>query len=381
MKRVILCGLTAVAAGAGSAAVAGTYDDTGAWYIAPMAQYDLLDDRRATEDGPGEAISIGKNFQSQWAAELGASNGSFKFKHAYGGNEELSAFTVDFIRKFFPDSIVRPYVLFGGGEENDRITQQPTADGWVAEAGVGLLTGLGDQTGSTRVQLRTEAKYRREFIQNTAYIPNNPGDVVLAVGLQVSFGNPTPPPPPVAAAPPPPVAAAPPPPPPAPPPCNPPAGFQVDANCHIIQQTLVVRAVDFEFNSTHLTLPAEQTLDAVATALIAQPELAVEIQGYTDSIGGDAYNLKLSQKRADAVKDYLVSKGLSGSALTAKGYGKANSIADNRTAEGRAQNRRVAFDVTNAPAHVKVVTKDASAESTEAAEQGGEPSKTKKDDQ
>jgi outer membrane protein OmpA-like peptidoglycan-associated protein len=151
-----------------------------------------------------------------------------------------------------------------------------------------MLTGLGDQSGSARPQLRTEAKYRREFIQNAAFIPNNPGDVVFGVGLQLSFGNPTRPAPVVAAAPPPPepapiakeVIAAPP-----PEPCHAPAGFQVDANCHIIEQTIVVRAVDFEFNSTQPTAPAQHTLDEVASALLTQPELNVEIQGHTDSIG------------------------------------------------------------------------------------------------
>lgn len=379
MKRVILCGVTAVAASVGGTASAGTYDDSGAWYLAPMGTYSLLDDKRTTKDDFGEALSIGKNFQDQWAAELGASNGSYDRKYGLGGHEELSAYSVDFIRKFFPDSIVRPYVIFGGGMLTDTFSYMPKNNTWMAEAGLGLLTGLGDQTGPVRVQLRTEAKYRREFIQDTAYIPNNPGDVVFDVGLQLSFGNPTPRPP-VAAAPPPPpppVEAAPPP----PAPCHAPAGFQVDANCRIIEQSVIVRAVDFEFNSTQLTAPAQQTLDEVATALIAQPELTVEIQGYTDSIGTAAYNLNLSQRRADAVKAYLVSKGLNTSALTAKGYGKANPIAGNDTAEGRAQNRRVAFAVTNAPAHVKVVTKDASAASTEAAEQGAQPTQKEKEKQ
>jgi outer membrane protein OmpA-like peptidoglycan-associated protein len=180
-----------------------------------------------------------------------------------------------------------------------------------------------------------------------------------------------PPPPP----PPPPVAAAPPPPPPPPPPpCNPPAGFQVDANCNIIDQTLVVRAVDFEYNSARLTAPARQTLDNVAAALAKQPTLTVEVQGYTDSRGSDAYNLHLSQLRAEAVKTYLVSQGANGTTLTARGYGKANPIASNATPDGRAQNRRVAFEVTNPPAHVKVQTLDATPASVEAAEQGGEHS-------
>jgi OOP family OmpA-OmpF porin len=141
---------------------------------------------------------------------------------------------------------------------------------------------------------------------------------------------------------------------------------------------VVVRAVDFEYNSSQLTAPAQQTLDEVATALASQPELSVEVQGYTDSTGAAAYNLHLSQRRAAAVRSYLVSKGVSATALTAKGYGKANPIAGNDTAEGRALNRRVAFEVVNTPAHVKVVTEDATPADTQAAKQG-EPNKAKKE--
>ena len=141
---------------------------------------------------------------------------------------------------------------------------------------------------------------------------------------------------------------------------------------------MIVRAVDFEFNLSQLTAPAQQTLDEVASALLTQPELHVEIQGHTDSIGSVAYNLNLSQRRADAVMDYLVSKGVSASNLTAKGYGKSKPIVSNDTAEGRAQNRRVEFEVTNAPAHVNVVNEGASAASTEAA-QGQQPKSRKKE--
>ena len=154
----------------------------------------------------------------------------------------------------------------------------------------------------------------------------------------------------------------------------------MDADCRIIQQKVVVRAVDFEFNSTNLTFPARQTLDEVSAALVKQPDLQVEIQGYTDSVGSVSYNLNLSQRRAESVKAYLVSKGVSASGLTAKGYGKADPIATNATAEGRAQNRRVDFDVTNTPAHVKVETKEATDASTEAAKHG-EPERVKKDHQ
>jgi len=194
------------------------------------------------------------------------------------------------------------------------------------------------------------------------------------------FGNP---PVDAAAAPPPeppppeaPAAEAPPPPP--APVCTPPAGFKVDANCHIIEQKVVLNSVDFEFNSDKLTAPAQQTLDQVATALAAQPELNVEIEGHTDGIGSVAYNMKLSQRRADAVKAYLVGKSVDGGHLVAQGYGKSHPIASNDTDEGRAQNRRVEFDVQNAPFDVKVVKQGASAASTEAAEQGPGPKPAKK---
>jgi outer membrane protein len=206
---------------------------------------------------------------------------------------------------------------------------------------------------------------------------------LFGIGIGYRFGGhehvafAAPPPAPVSAPPPPPpaVAAAP-----APPPCQAPAGFKVDENCHIIEQSVIVRAVDFEFNLSQLTAPAQQTLDEVASALLTQPELNVEIQGHTDSIGSVAYNLNLSQRRAEAVKAYLISKGVSASVLTAKGYGKARPIASNDSAEGRAQNRRVAFEIRNAPAHVNVVTEDASAASTEAAEQGQQPKAKKPHD-
>jgi OmpA-OmpF porin, OOP family len=363
-------------------AIAGdVWSDTGAVYLDGMLQYSLLDDKRISKDDFGAQGGLGYNFAPNFALELNYGTGSYKvkgFAGSSGPSEQLRAASLDVLYKFLPDSIFRPFILAGGGELKDRIAGNlDDNDSWMAEAGVGALTAIGSQSGSTRLQLRTEAKYRREFIQNNAFIPKNPGDVVFGVGLQLSFGNPTRPAP-VVSAPPAPepapvpreVVVAP-----TPEPCHAPAGFQVDANCRIIEQTVVVRAVDFEFNSTQLTVPAQRTLDEVATALLTQPELKVEIQGHTDSIGTEIYNLRLSERRAVAVKAYLVSRGLSETALTAKGYGKAAPIASNETAEGRAQNRRVAFEVTNGFAHVIVLKEGASDASTQAAKQGEPPKK------
>jgi OmpA-OmpF porin, OOP family len=385
MKCLKFVGLIAAANVLLGPALAGdVWNDTGAVYIDAMLQYSILDDKRISKDDWGVQGGAGYNFAPNFALEFNYGTGSYKvkgFSGSSGPSERLRALSLDVLYKFLPDSNSRPYLLAGGGELLDRIGGGfVVKSAWMAEAGVGMLTGLGSQSGSTRLQLRTEAKYRREFVQNNLFIPNNPGDVVFGVGLQLSFGNPTRPAP-VVVAPPPrepapiprEVVATPPP----PEPCHPPAGFQVDANCHIIEQTVVVRAVDFEYNLTRLTAPAQHTLDEVAAALLTQQELNVEVQGHTDSIGSAAYNLDLSNRRAAAVKAYLVGKGVRATALTAKGYGKAKPIASNDTAEGRAQNRRVAFEVTNGLAHVIVVKQDASDASTQAAEKG-EPPNTKK---
>jgi OOP family OmpA-OmpF porin len=193
------------------------------------------------------------------------------------------------------------------------------------------------------------------------------------LSLRYSFGAPPALPQPVAETPPAPTPQPPVAPPPPKPVCHPPAGFKVDENCKIIEQKVILRSINFQLNSDRLTVPSQQTLDEVAQALIAQPELEVEIDGYTDSTGSAAYNLRLSQRRAEAVKNYLVAKGVKAQALTAKGYGASRPIASNKTAEGRAQNRRVEFVVLHTPAHVKVVEQDATAASKAAAQETARP--------
>ena len=85
----------------------------------------------------------------------------------------------------------------------------------------------------------------------------------------------------------------------------------------------------------------------VAASLRDYPEVNVEVGGHTDSSGASDFNKKLSQARADAVKDYLVRQGVNASQLSTRGYGEDNPIADNGTASGRAQNRRVELTRTN----------------------------------
>jgi outer membrane protein OmpA-like peptidoglycan-associated protein len=123
---------------------------------------------------------------------------------------------------------------------------------------------------------------------------------------------------------------------------------------------LIVNLSDVLFDTGKYTIkPATQvSLAKVATILQLYPGLKVQVEGYTDSVGGDEYNQKLSENRANAVHDFLVSNGVPAANATAAGYGKASPVADNSTAAGRAQNRRVNLVVSGAEIGVKTTNPD-----------------------
>ena len=106
------------------------------------------------------------------------------------------------------------------------------------------------------------------------------------------------------------------------------------------------QTVFFDFNKATIKPVSYALLDDVAQALKDNPKIKVEVQGHTDSVGNDAFNLKLSQKRAESVRKYLVKQGVAADRMVPKGYGENVPIADNRTADGRSQNRRVEFIIT-----------------------------------
>jgi OOP family OmpA-OmpF porin len=107
----------------------------------------------------------------------------------------------------------------------------------------------------------------------------------------------------------------------------------------------VLIGVNFEFNSAKFNAESYPILLDAAKTLQMNPSVNVEIQGHTDNIGSESYNQKLSEKRANAVKNYLIGKGVSASRLTTVGAGEGSPIADNNSAEGRAANRRIEFKV------------------------------------
>jgi outer membrane protein OmpA-like peptidoglycan-associated protein len=111
---------------------------------------------------------------------------------------------------------------------------------------------------------------------------------------------------------------------------------------------LIVNMSDvlFDTGKYNLKPEAREKLAKISGILLAYPNLKVQVEGYTDNVGGEQYNLTLSQQRGEAVRAYLVSQGVSADNVTATGYGMSNPIADNSTAAGRAQNRRVQLVVS-----------------------------------
>jgi len=130
--------------------------------------------------------------------------------------------------------------------------------------------------------------------------------------------------------------AEPPPPPPAPEPPPEPAPAR---------RKIILRGVNFDFDRSNIRPDAQPILNAAIDVLRQEPDINVSVQGYTDSVGTEAYNQGLSQRRAESVRNYLVSGGISAARLTAVGYGESHPVATNETADGRAQNRRVELRV------------------------------------
>ncbi len=97
--------------------------------------------------------------------------------------------------------------------------------------------------------------------------------------------------------------------------------------------------------NSRLAIESDPIFSRIADSLLSNPDLQIEIGGYTDNIGAETHNRNLSRKRADVVKDFLVSKGIASDHLVVVGYGESNPIAANRTFEGRAANNRIEFRV------------------------------------
>ena len=103
--------------------------------------------------------------------------------------------------------------------------------------------------------------------------------------------------------------------------------------------------VTFASDSANITSSFYSALNGIAQSLNNYPETRIQVNGYTDSTGNDAHNQELSERRANAVAQYLIAQGVSSSRIVANGFGSSNPIASNSTQEGRLQNRRVEIKI------------------------------------
>jgi len=283
---------------------------------------------------------LSKYFGLEIPLEMGASDmkrdknyGKTSVKE--GADVNLMGYRLEGLIYLMPDSRFVPYLAVGLGDRNMAVEGAPNKDNFVAGYGAGARIFVSEDW-----FIRADFRHLLVF---KAFDGNPVNNLEYTLGLGFYLGD-KPQPAPVAVAAPV-VVEAPAPPPPAPAPVVvPPAPVAAPTMVEkdIIEKGRATIDVEFDFNKANIKPGYDAELAKFAEVLKKHPELNLIIEGHTDSVGSVAYNKTLSQKRADAVKDYLVKNlGIDASRLKAVGYGKAKPIADNKTAEGRQKNRRV----------------------------------------
>lgn len=339
--------LAAVAATLATAAQAASEEQGN--YIAPMASYVFADNERGTDDAYGGALAIGRRLSPYLGVEL---RGSYL---DYGEVKEDLSFACENFGNNCPDNIE----LYAGGlglnlypfRGNLYIHAEALAGNHAHYSG-GLGYAFGSVVGGLSVVV--EALYQHA---------DGADEPRINAGLLLPFGRKTRTPPPPA-------------PQPAPMPAPAPEPVRViEAPCAIsvpdnvvdlsgceIDETILLEGVYFAVDSATLNDTAKETLAEVADALTRRDDLTVEVRGHTDATASDTYNLKLSIRRAEAIKRYLVDAGIDADRLKVEGFGESQPAASNDTAEGRARNRRAELHVLDAD---PMATRDASAPAAE----------------
>ncbi|WP_428313341.1 OmpA family protein [Hydrocarboniphaga sp.] len=359
-------------------------------YVSPMATYTLADGSRKVDDGVGGSLAVGTRVFNFLAIEASGDYASLDNKDS-GGSADISGYGVNALLFPLKSAPINLYLLFGlqysetKGENfttptgggllgNAPVTTREDIDGLAFSSGVGLMQPF--SVFGLEAAARIQAVYR---IDSHERLDSNYGeqyfdDFVFSAGLAFALfpekkDEPVAPPAePEAAV----VAVADsdgdgvaddadqcpdtpagstvdasgcPLPPPAAPCKTPEAGEKLDMSGCATGDVIVLRGVNFDFDKATLTANAKTILDMVADALIAAPSIKVEVGGHTDGRGSDAYNQKLSQRRAEAVKQYLSGRGIAADRLNTAGYGARKPVADNATDEGRELNRRVELKI------------------------------------
>lgn len=283
------------------------------WYVAPTVVGIKPDHDFGVGDKDwGGGLKFGKPVHPLWDIQIGAT-------HARSDNDltnyRQTLVGVDALLMLSRKQI-RPFLLVGGGAERDRMSRPGySVHAWSPyyTAGVGVQASLND-----RWSLQVDARAVKSNLRHEDQFGFSKA-LTKYVGVSLNYAfNPPPAPAPVAVVQETTVVEAPAPAPePAAPPPPPPARFEkitLDAN------------KTFEFDSAKVILPAPK-LDEIAAALQADTSINnVDITGYTDRLGSTKYNQQLSERRANSVRDYLISKGVDGSRLNAVGKGESNPV-------------------------------------------------------
>lgn len=348
MKRVLLALGCAAAMGVSAQVVAQQpewvgYDNR--WYVGVSGGVARLNSRRLTDSfSPYYGAYVGRFFSPNLSLELQIDSYSTEFEgtdlarvalNPAFDDSDFDIFAIGGVARWHfgaESDTHRPFAMLGIGlQEYDSFLAE--GRDLFASAGVGLQSKLGDHW---RVRSQLEFRYDNDRETRTD-INADRGfyDMIASIGLSYSFGAlPAPPPPPPPPAVTPAVRPAPPPPPPPPPPPEPEAMFEFDTT------------VLFDFDSAALRLEAEAELNEAAEVLRQRNELIlIEVAGHTDSIGDEAYNQRLSERRAQAVADYLVKRGIARDRLRVVGFGESRPRVPNTTPENRQMNRRVVLSV------------------------------------
>ncbi|WP_237058900.1 OmpA family protein [Microbulbifer sediminum] len=311
-------------------------------YLDLLPYFSRVDSERNTDpDALGLRAAYGWGYEGPWYNEVQVFGAIFETDNEF---TDFYNYGVGFdVSYHFGDrQAYTPYLLAGVGVARNDVIPDVDDD---TEGFANLAAGITTEEISRRgIRLRAEVRYVHDFFKNGR------NDWQLGFGISIPLRCP---PPPV-------IALAPPPPERGPVEVNMAdsdgdgvldrddrcpdtlPGAQVDSEgCVIANQTITLEDVRFEFNSDRLTPAARDDLQQAVRALRNQPGSAVEIAGHTDSLGNDNYNLRLSQKRANAVRAFLISNGIDAGRIAANGYGEQQPVAPNDTEAGRAQNRRV----------------------------------------
>jgi OmpA-OmpF porin, OOP family len=328
----------AVAATLGFTTLTASAEDMfrGAWYAVPGVSYMNTDSDIDSDNAPGAFISIGKELSQSWDLQgrLGYNRGDEDLGLGLGesGKYKSTQLGLDALY-MFSRSNFRPFLLAGLGATRNNVDYKiPGFDvdgkktSWLASLGLGAQYLFGDTFG-------IQADLRHQISRADAEITNlttgarsgddgRVGNTLLNLGGLFRFGAPAPVV--AAAAPEPaPIAAAP-----EPMPEPAPAPAPEPVKCTPQMDTITVDAAKlFGYDKANLRDEGKTALDDAAAKIKAAPEIkAVIVTGHTDRIGSDAYNQKLSERRANQVKDYLASQGVDAAIIEAVGKGESEPV-------------------------------------------------------